>query len=55
MAYRSGGSVLGSAAAPCKHDGKVMLFETLEEAEAQAKRWNDRTKSKNVHYCAEEY
>jgi hypothetical protein len=55
MAYRSSLSALGSAAAPCKNDGKVMLFETLEEAEAQAKLWNDKTKSANVHYRAEEF
>jgi hypothetical protein len=55
MAYRSSTSALGYAAAPCKSEGKVLLFATLEEAEAQASLWNDKIKSKNVRYRAEQF
>jgi hypothetical protein len=55
IASRSGGSMFGAATAWAKRDGKVMLFASLAEAEAEAARLNGKLRSSNVSYRAAEY
>lgn len=53
-AMRSAGSVCGAAQSWCKHDGKPMEFDTMEQAESYAKKLNESCYSPNVHYAAKE-
>jgi hypothetical protein len=51
LAHRTGGSVMGPAVAWAKRgDDQIVEFATAEEAEAQAREWNDRNTSPNVFY-----
>ena len=52
MAHRSGLSIFGAADAPCKKDGKILYFETREEAEAYQEQVSIG-KSLNVHYTVQ--
>lgn len=53
LARRSGASVFGAAAAICKGtDGREIHYGTMEEAEAEAARLNERVRSPNVRYSA---
>jgi hypothetical protein len=53
MAHRSAASLAGPDSRPCKSaDGEVMRFATHAEAETQARIYNERTRSPNVHYTA---
>lgn len=54
MAYRSNLSMFGSASAWCKHDGKEMEFDTIEEARKEANRLNAKATSVAVSYQAKE-
>lgn len=51
-AMRSAGSVCGAAQSWCKHDGKPIEFDTMEQAESYAKQLNESCYSPNVHYTA---
>jgi hypothetical protein len=53
-AMRSAGLVCGAAQSWCKHDGKPIEFDTLEQAESYAKKLNESCYSPNVHYDAKE-
>ena len=53
-AMRSAGSVCGAAQSWCKHDGKPIEFDTMEQAESYAKQLNESCYSPNVHYAAKE-
>lgn len=53
-AMRSAGSVCGAAQSWCKHGGKPMEFDTMEQAESYAKQLNESCNSTNVHYAAKE-
>lgn len=53
-AIRSAGSVCGAAQSWCKHDGKPIEFDTMEQAESYAKQLNEACYSPNVHYAAKE-
>ena len=53
-AMRSAGSVCGAAQSWCKHGGKPMEFESIEQAESYAKQLNESCYSPNVHYAAKE-
>lgn len=53
-AMRSAGSVCGAAQSWCKHGGKPMEFESIEQAESYAKQLNEACYSPNVHYAAKE-
>ena len=53
-AMRSAGSVCGAAQSWCKHDGKPIEFDTMEQAESYAKQLNEACYSPNVHYAAKE-
>jgi hypothetical protein len=52
IAHRSAGSIFGSASAPAKENGVVMVFENAEAAHGQARVWNNRA-SPNVRYSVE--
>ena len=51
-AMRSAGSVCGAAQSWCKHGGKPIGFDTMEQAESYAKQLNESCYSPNVHYTA---
>lgn len=54
-ALRRGGSVFGPAVRPVKGpDGRIMYFDTYEEAEAQAAAWRSEISSGNVAYSVTE-
>lgn len=53
-AMRSAGSVCGAAQSWCKHGGKPMEFDTMEQAKSYAKQLNESCYSPNVHYAAKE-
>jgi hypothetical protein len=53
-AIRSAGSVCGAAQSWCKHGGKPIEFDTMEQAESYAKQLNESCYSPNVHYAAKE-
>jgi len=53
-AMRSADSVCGAAQIWCKHDGKPIEFDTMEQAESYAKQLNESCNSPNVHYAAKE-
>ena len=56
LAHRSSASQFGAACAPCKDaSGRVMQFNIRADAEKQAREWNSKTSSPNVHYTVEEY
>lgn len=53
-AMRSAGSVCGAAQSWCKHGGKPIEFDTMEQAESYAKQLNESCYSPNVNYAAKE-
>lgn len=53
-AMRSAGSVCGAAQSWCKHDGKPIEFDTMEQAESYTEQLNESCYSPNVHYAAKE-
>lgn len=55
-ASRGAGSMFGAALSWCKDEsGQVQTFPKREKAEAEARRLNEGTTSRNVQYWAEEY
>jgi ATP-dependent Clp protease adapter protein ClpS len=50
QAHRTGGSICGAASAPLKSNGSVVVFETVEAAEAECKQLNQKCNSANVYY-----
>lgn len=53
-AMRSDGSVCGAGQSWCKHDGKPIGFDTMEQAESYAEQLNESCYSPNMHYAAKE-
>lgn len=53
-AMRSACSVCGAAQSWCKHGGKPMEFDAMEQAESYANQLNESCYSPNVHYAAKE-
>ena len=54
MCERSGNSIFGYARAPMKSEGKVLRFETREQATVVANCTAAKMRSANVSYSVEE-
>ena len=55
LCIRSGASQFGAATAWAKDNGGILEYATLDEAKAQALKWNGSRVSGNVTYAAKEY
>lgn len=53
-AMRSSASIFGAAASWAKENDKPVSFDTFEEADEQARKWNNSSYSGNVSYQAKE-